>query len=275
MVQRSRSEELLLKKTNDGKRDCRRYSRTVGTTSFQNTVSTEKIPEIQDKWVPLGLRRQLERSCTETGSFTASNLLVERSKTSCVGFCVGNHENPQFVDEVLSQASSEGIENSRLGLTTVISVESSQDDVENRTEKEIEQAQVTIKHENEGFGDLILGMECQEDRSDLNLAAPEAPEAPDVPASAILDSTCTQPENDISERVNFSLAPDLDNENSNHVSVLTLAHEQLVHKPLKALINQTNMDCYCVDSSRIKHKAGLSKRHALAIPHLHARFQKD
>ncbi|SMN20308.1 hypothetical protein, no similarity [Maudiozyma saulgeensis] len=45
-------------------------------------------------------------------------------------------------------------------------------------------------------------------------------------------------------------------------------HYKLIHKPLKQLIYQTNRSLYNVDSSRVQHRAGLSKS-AIGLPSLH------
>ncbi|SCU80442.1 LADA_0B07470g1_1 [Lachancea dasiensis] len=48
-----------------------------------------------------------------------------------------------------------------------------------------------------------------------------------------------------------------------------------VHKPLKDLIYQTNHKLYRVDSHKVCHKAGLSKKWPTELPHLHRRFKDD
>ncbi|CAB4253144.1 hypothetical protein, no similarity [Maudiozyma barnettii] len=49
---------------------------------------------------------------------------------------------------------------------------------------------------------------------------------------------------------------------------LSINHHKLIHKPLKQLIYQTNRNLYNVDSSRVQHRAGLSKS-MIGIPSLH------
>ncbi|CAR22143.1 Hed1p [Lachancea thermotolerans CBS 6340] len=47
-----------------------------------------------------------------------------------------------------------------------------------------------------------------------------------------------------------------------------------VHKPLRDLINKTNHACYRTDSSKVRYKAGLSRKSSKLIPHLHDKFNK-
>lgn len=47
-----------------------------------------------------------------------------------------------------------------------------------------------------------------------------------------------------------------------------------VHKPLKDLIHRTNRSYYQVDSNKVRHRVGLSKR-TTALPHLHPKLYSN